>query len=86
LNLVTQRQNNFLGYRPVRNVNNEFLRYESVFSKRPFRELTVAQTLDTNVVCRVCMGSGQILNDSTRMGLIENTCPKCHGTKRMKSI
>jgi len=86
LNLITQRQNNFLGYRSVRNVNNEFLRYESIFSKRPFKELTVAQTLNTDVACRVCMASGKILNDSSRMGLIESNCPKCNGTKRMRAI
>jgi len=86
MNLVKQRQGKFLGFRPVYDVNRNYLRTEPIYSKKPFRALTVAKTLNTDVVCRVCMGSGQIISDSSRIGLIENTCGKCHGTKRMRAI
>jgi len=86
LSLVKQRQNKFLGTRPVWNTRGEFLRFESIYTKKPFRELTVAQTLGCDVTCRVCMGAGVILNDSSRMGLIENVCGKCNGTKKMRAI
>jgi len=70
--------------RPVFNVNGEILRYDKPAIKKPYRNLS--STANTIVKCRVCMGRGQIINDSSRKGWIENVCPHCDGTKEMRLL
>ena len=86
MSLVDQRKGKFLGYKPVFTVKGIFLRYEPIYEKKSFTKMTVASTLNTDVVCRNCMGQGFILNNSSSMGLLESVCPHCFGSKRMKSV
>lgn len=85
MNPVELRQGKKIGVRPVRNVNGELLRYDTIFQKRSLKELTIAQTRNTDAYCINCMGLGTILHDSSRMGLIEGACPRCNGKKRIKN-
>ena len=75
----------FLGSIPVRNVNGELLRYEKVFTKKKFSKLTIGSTRNTDVYCRICLGTGQIIN-SNGISHIETLCPECAGTRRTISL
>jgi len=70
--------------RPIYNLNGKILRYEPNQTIKFHGRLS--KTANTIVKCRVCMGRGQIINDSSRRGWIENVCPHCDGTKEMRII
>ena len=85
MSLIRQRQGRFLHYQLVQGLNGK-LRYEPVYAKRSFKDLTIASTLGTEVVCRVCTGAGRIYNQDSTGYTIESMCPHCNGSKKMKSV
>ena len=85
MSLIKQRQGRFLKYRLVQGLNGK-LRFEPTYEKRSFKELTIAGTINTEVVCRVCTGAGRIYNEDSLGYIIETLCFHCNGTKKMISI
>jgi len=75
-----------IGTLRIVNKQNKFRRYEAVYPKIPFKTLSIANTINTTVTCRVCRGTGQIINFGGSFTAIENTCPECNGTKKMVAI
>ena len=85
MNLINQRQGRFLNYQLVQGINGK-LRYEPIYNKNSWQELTIAKTLNTVVTCRVCCGAGKILNQDSTGFIIESICNHCNGSKKMKSV
>ena len=85
MSLIKQRQGRFLHYQLIQGLNGK-LRYESVYEKKPFRNMTIAKTLNTYVTCRVCTGAGIITNVDSIGMYLDSICPHCNGSKQMISI
>jgi len=74
-----------LQYRLVQGINGK-LRYEPTLEIQSFKKLTIAKTLNTIVTCRVCRGTGKILNEDSIGYLTETLCHNCNGSKKMISV
>jgi len=85
MNLINQRQGRFLRYQLVQGLNGK-LRYDPIYEKRSYQELTIGKTLNTDVTCRVCMGAGKIGNQDSTGFIIESFCNHCGGTGKMISV
>ena len=50
-----------------------------------WKDLTIAQTTNTEATCRLCLGHTGYVYHIDEFGIYAITkCPKCKGTKRMK--
>jgi len=85
VSLIKQRQGRLLKYRLVQGLNGK-LRYEPILETPNFKKLTIAQTLNTVVTCRVCRGKGKIMNEDSIGYLTETLCHNCGGSKKMISV
>jgi len=85
VSLIQQRQGRFLRYQLVQGLNGK-LRYEPIFEKKKFSEMTIASTLNTTVTCRVCMGAGKIGNEDSIGFIRESICNHCSGSGKMISV
>jgi len=85
MNLIKQRQGRALGIVPIKGLNGHF-RYETIYKKKPFRNMTIAKTLNTIVTCRVCSGAGIITNVDSLGYYTDSICNHCGGSKKMISV
>jgi len=85
MNLIHQRQGRPLGIIPIKGINGDF-RYETIYQQKPFSSMTIAKTLNTEVVCRICMDAGIITNQDSLGYGYDSICPHCDGTKKMISV
>jgi len=83
--IIKQRQGRAIGIVPIKGINGD-LRYENIFAKKSWQELTIAKTINTNVTCRVCLGSGMITNVDSIGMYLDSICPHCKGSKKMLSV
>lgn len=74
-----------MNYQLVQGLNGK-LRFEPIYAKKPFSEMTIASTLNTVVNCRVCMGTGKYLNQDSTGYIIESLCGHCKGSGKMISV
>jgi len=72
-----------LGSIQVRNIDGELLRLEKIYQKKSLRRFTLSSTKNTLGVCRICFGTGNILNQNN-FNFIETKCPHCQGSREMK--
>jgi len=75
----------FLNYRLVQGLNGK-LRFDPVTETSSFKNLTIAQTLNTVVKCRVCRGKGKVMNEDSIGFMTETICHHCKGSKEMISV
>jgi len=59
---------------------------EPLYKPLAFNKLTISQTKNTIVTCRVCRGRGKIIHKVAGGYGIVNDCPHCNGTKVMKAV
>ena len=85
MSLIKQRQGRPLGIVPIKGLDGNF-RYETIYQKKSFKELTVAKTLNTIVTCRVCTGAGIITHVDSLGYYTDSICPECDGSKKMISV
>ena len=72
-----------------RNVGQELEELDVGRIKKGFydiRKMHFAQTLNTDVVCRVCFGTKYVVNKGQIGESFINLCPHCKGTRRMKAV